>query len=144
MNANFQKLAQEAERARAAKVSKFLELLVDPDLSHIVSVLKNGGDPGEPRRFAPSPVRAVPLGFKTGNGIQEKIKSLELGQRFTSEDVYSTLINQDFVFSAKDPRGAVRDALHKLTHGKTPAFRMVKKGKGGQSTVYERIPPQTV
>jgi hypothetical protein len=139
MNDNFQKLAEQAERTRQAKVEKFLELLRDPDLSHIVAMLRNGHALSVPKESSPTK-RTAPVGFRIGNGIQEKIKSLTLAQRFTSEEVFAALNNESFNFVAKDPRGAVRDALHKLTHANKPEFRMVRKGKGGQSSIYERIP----
>jgi len=140
MQAKLFELIEQAERARSAKIAKLLELLRDPELSQIVAALQTGQFPADTSDSTPRQNRPIPSGFKTGNGIQDKIKALPLPAQFTSEDVYSGLKEQSFQFTAKDPKGAVRDALHKLTHGKNPAFKMVEKGMGGKPSVYRRVP----
>jgi hypothetical protein len=141
MNENFAKLIEQAERARSAKIAKFLELLNDPDIRPYLAMLQNGNGPSAPEENSDAPKRTWPPGFKTGNGIQETIKALALPPKFTGEDVYFALKSQGFPFAAKDERGSIRDALFKLTRpGKFLFFRIIKKGAGGEPSIYERIP----
>jgi hypothetical protein len=131
---DFSKLVEQVEKQRAEKVAKFLELLRDPDLATYVALLRNGEQPER----AKQPFIA-PTGFKSGNGIQKTVASLTLPEQFTGEDVLRALEEAKFVFSSKDHKGAVRDALSSLTRGETPKFRIVHKGEGGKPNFYERI-----
>jgi hypothetical protein len=140
MNENFAKLVEQAERVRSAKIAKFLELLNDPDIRRYLSIFKNGQVSLDQEFDSATTKRAAPVGFRTGNGIQEAIKALALPPEFTSEDVFFNLNSQKFRFEAKDHRGSVRDALFKLSHGKNPTFKLIRKGAGGELSVYERIP----
>ena len=114
-------------------------MLDDPDIAPYVVMLRNGNGAERPQSPGPSLQRIAPVGFKNGNGIQKEIAEAALPEKFTSEEVYRALTNANFKFTSKDHRGAVRDALFKLSHGKRPVFRVAHKGQGGQPNVYERV-----
>jgi hypothetical protein len=146
MHDNIAKMIEESERLRAEKIAKFLELLHDPDLAPYVSRLTT-----QVIAPAPKPVRATPMiharrvaiakpvGFRTGNNIQQVIRDLALPHRFTAEDVYVALKEARFQFTSTDHRGSVGDALFKLCRGENPVFRIaIPRSNGGQN-VYERV-----
>jgi hypothetical protein len=139
MGDDFQKLVEKVERAekeRADKVARFLEMLRDPDLAGCVAVLRNGNHQPEPAKIASF---IPPAGFKNGNGIREAVRSLALPARFTADDVHAALEAQQFEFASGDHRAAARDALYSLTKGDAPTFRKVRSGAGGLPNVYERV-----
>ena len=72
-------------------------------------------------------------------GLRNSIRLLSdcLPARFTAADVFAQLQKQEFKFKG-DPAAAVRDALHALSHGKEPTFRIAEQGKGGMRSIYER------
>ena len=133
---DFSVVVEQVARRTTEKVARFLEMLRDPDLAPYVAALRNGHDHNQ----SPSPVRlAQPPGFKIGNGIREAVIALQLPNRFTGEDVLAALEATDFQFSSRDRKGAVRDALFKLSRGASPVFKIIKKGAGGKPNIYERI-----
>lgn len=135
MQDEFAVLLEKAEKQRAEKVAKFLELLRDPDLASLVALLRNGNR----HEFVSAAPFIPPVGFKNGNGIRDAIRALTLPAQFTCDDVVAALKQEDFEFSSSDPRKTVRDALYVLSQSETPEFRRVRGGVGGQIGVYERI-----
>ncbi|HEV2322756.1 MAG TPA: hypothetical protein VGS10_02275 [Terracidiphilus sp.] len=127
-------MVEKVEKRRADKVARFVELLRDPELATYVSLLRNGSPEHAPGLAAFD----SPTAFKRGNGIREVIVTLNLPDKFTSEDVLAQLEQRSFPFSSKDHKGAVRDALFKLARGEKSPFRIVTKGAGGKPNIYGR------
>jgi len=96
------------------------------------SVLTASETPGTAPCISNSLVSAVPGGLR--NAIRLLADCLPV--RFTGADVLAQLQKQDFKFMG-DPAAAVRDALHALSHGKEPTFRIAEQGKGGKHSIYE-------
>lgn len=140
MHDKFTSLVEKAERQRAEKVAKFLELLRDPDLASLVALLRHGSQQeGTGTLFVSAAPFVPPVGFKNGNGIRDAIRGLALPARFTCDDVVTALKQENFEFTSNDPRKTVRDSLYVMSQGDSPEFRRVRGGVGGQVGVYERV-----
>jgi hypothetical protein len=141
MRDEFSKMVEQIEKERAEKVSmflKFLDLLEDPVLAPYVALWRSGQQPQRLKEAPGKPPKLSP-GFRGGNGIQKKITTLSLPNEFTGADVLKALEEANFVFTSKDPKGAVRDALFSLSRGKKAQFKIAHKVGGGQPNVYQRI-----
>jgi hypothetical protein len=126
------RLAEQREKRKAEKISLFLKLSKDPDIRPIIELFRADVTPNGKKtktQFTP------PVGFKTGNGLRDAIRNLDLPQRVTAKSVWDALHKKQFRFSANDELGAVGDALYAMSRGKNPEFRRVVGEKG----VYEKI-----
>jgi hypothetical protein len=138
--AAIQALRQELEREieilssdfHAVKRTEQL-LSADESVSANTSALSGNRACGTAHYGATSPVSALPRGLR--NAV--RLLADCLPARFTAADVLALLQKQDVKFIG-NPAAAVRDALHTLSHGKDPAFRIAEQGKAGRLSVYER------
>lgn len=134
----FVRLAEQYEKRRAETVSLFFKLIKDPIIQPYLELLRD--DEVKPEavpktvthRFAPPP------GFKSGNGIRDAIRGLDLHGRFDAKQVWESLHKKQFRFAARDEVGAVADALYAMSRGKRPEFRRIHV-EGGGPTQYEKL-----
>jgi len=126
------RLAEQREKKKAEKISLFLKLSKDPDIRPIIELFRADVTPnGKKHKTHFNP----PVGFKTGNGLRDAIRALDLPEKVTAKWVWEALRKKQFRFNANDELGAVSDALYAMSRGKSPEFRSVAGEKG----VYEKI-----
>jgi len=121
---------------RAQKLQALASLLKDPSLDDVVSKL-----------FGDTPIlraTAIPARYRNPHSstatLTEAIRGIasELPQPFTATDAVRQLKERQFVFR-RPALDAVRDALYRLTHGKSRALRIVQEGKAGKPNRYALI-----
>jgi hypothetical protein len=121
---------------RAQKLQALASLLKDPSLDDVVSKLF--GDVPTLR------ASTIPTQYRNPDSstasLTEAIREIasELAQPFTATDAVRLLRENNFVFR-RPALDSVRDALHRLTHGKRRTLRIAQAGKAGQPNRYERI-----
>src|SRR6266478_626652 len=123
---DFVRAAEQYEKRRAEKVSLFFKLIKDPDIQPYLALLRDDGHPTngkKKKQFVP------PVGFKTGNGIRDAIRALDLSQKVAANWVLEQLRKKQFKFAARDELGAVSDALYAMVRsGEISRFDPEKAG----------------
>lgn len=122
---------------KSKKVALLFELLADPDLTDIVSTLRNGTAPQKATSLLEAAVSTVP----GGTGLREAIRAVypALPAHFTATDLVEVLIDRGFKFGKRDAKDAVRDQLYELSQKEE--ITVLKEGKGGQQNEYRVGPP---
>jgi hypothetical protein len=136
---------EEAEKLRAEKRAKFLEMLSDPDVADILALYvkaeiaaQNGNHNGVE---IAEPVSTKPI-IKPGKrtGLKEAIRNLDLPHRFTANDVYDRLTAQGFQFpDQQDVKGSIRDTLLALRTSANPEIKIAVKWRANTPQLYEWI-----
>jgi len=128
---DFVRAAEQYEKRRADKVNQFLRLIKDPDIQPYLELLRDKTAPvNGSKAFVPPP------GFKSGNGLRDSIRKLDLSQKFTSVWVLEQLRKNQFPFSAHDELGAVSDALYAMA--RKGELRRINPEKAGGPTMYQK------
>jgi hypothetical protein len=136
---------EEAEKLRAEKRAKLLELLPDPAVADILQLYvqaeiaaRNGNHNGVEIAEVIHTKPIIKPGKRTG--LKEAIRNLTLPHRFTANDVYDRLTAQGFQFpDEQDVKGSIRDTLLALRTSANPEIRIAVKWKANTPQLYEWI-----